>query len=66
MNDARVPPSTAAELCASLPRAHPILIYGAGQALDRDRVEAVTAVMRDFIVRREKFIVRDASDVLYP
>jgi pimeloyl-ACP methyl ester carboxylesterase len=65
-DDARVPPSTAAALCASLPRAHPILIYGAGHALDRDRVEAVAAVMCDFIARREKFIVRDASDLLYP
>lgn len=64
--DVRVPPSAAAALCAALPRAHPILIYGAGHALDRDRVEAVTAVMRDFIRRRDKFIVRDASDLLYP
>jgi len=64
--DARVPPSAAAALCAALPRAHPILIYGAGHALDRDRVEAVAAVMRDFIARRDKFIVRDTSDLLYP
>jgi pimeloyl-ACP methyl ester carboxylesterase len=65
-DDARVPPSTAAALCAVLPRAHPILIYGAGHALDRERIEAVAVVMRDFIARREKFIVRDASDLLYP
>jgi pimeloyl-ACP methyl ester carboxylesterase len=65
-DDARVPPSAAAALCAALPRAHPILIYGAGHALDRDRVEAVAAVMRDFIAQREKFIVRDTSDLLYP
>ena len=64
--DARVPPRAAAALCAALPRAHPILIYGAGHALDRERDEAVAAVMRDFIARREKFIVRDASDLLYP
>jgi pimeloyl-ACP methyl ester carboxylesterase len=66
MDDARVPPSAAAALCAALPRAHPILIYGAGHALDRDRVDAVAAVMRNFIARREKFIVRDTSDLLYP
>jgi pimeloyl-ACP methyl ester carboxylesterase len=66
MDDLRVPPSAAAALCAALPRAHPILIYGAGHALDRERVEAVTAVVRDFIARRDKFIVRDISDVLYP
>ena len=65
-DDTRVPPSVAGALCAALPRAHPILIYGAGHALDRERVEAVVAVMRDFIARRDKFIVRDASDVLYP
>jgi pimeloyl-ACP methyl ester carboxylesterase len=64
--DERVPPSAAAALCAALPRAHPILIYGAGHALDRDRVEAVAAVMSDFIARREKFVVRDVSDLLYP
>jgi len=66
MDDTRVPPSAAAALCAALPRAHPVLIYGAGHALDRERVEAVAAVMRDFIARREKFIVREASDVLFP
>ncbi len=64
--DTRVPPSAAAALCAALPRAHPIFIYGAGHALDRERVEAVAAVVRDFIARRDKFIVRDASDLLYP
>jgi pimeloyl-ACP methyl ester carboxylesterase len=64
--DARVPPSAAATICAALPRAHTILIYGAGHALERDRVEAVAAVMIDFIARRDKFIVRDASDILYP
>ncbi len=66
MDDARVPPRSAAALCAALPRAHPVLIYGAGHALDRERVEAVAAVMRDFIARRDKFVVRDVSDVLYP
>ena len=65
-DDARVPPSAAGGLCAALPRAHPILIYGAGHALDRERVLAVTAVMRDFIARRDKFIVRATSDLLYP
>ena len=64
--DTRVPPSAAAALCAAIPRAHPILIYGAGHALDRDRVEAVAAVILDFIARRDDFIVRDASDLLYP
>jgi pimeloyl-ACP methyl ester carboxylesterase len=64
--DTRVPPSAAAALCAALPRAQPILIYGAGHALDRERVEAVAAVVRDFISRRDKFIVRDTSDLLYP
>jgi pimeloyl-ACP methyl ester carboxylesterase len=65
-DDPRVPPSAADALCAALPRAHPILVYGAGHALDRERVEAVAAVMCDFIARRDKFIVREASDLLYP
>lgn len=64
--DVRVPPSAASALCAALPRAHPILIYGAGHALDCERVDAVAAVIGEFIARRDKFIVRDASDVLYP
>jgi len=64
-DDARVPPSAAPAICAALPRAHPILIYGAGHALDWERVDAVAAVTRDFIARLDKFIVRDASDVLY-
>ena len=66
MDDTRVPPSAAAALCEALPRAHPILIYGAGHALDRERVEAAAVVVRDFIARREKFIVRNTSDLLYP
>jgi pimeloyl-ACP methyl ester carboxylesterase len=65
-DDTRVPPSAAAALCAALPRAHPILIYGAGHALDCERVEAVAAVVRDFIARGDNFIVRDTSDVIYP
>lgn len=65
-DDTRVPPSAAAALCAALPRAHPIMIYAAGHALDRDRVEAVAAIVIDFIARPDKFIVRDASDVIYP
>jgi pimeloyl-ACP methyl ester carboxylesterase len=68
MDDTRVPPGAAAALCTALPRAHPILVYGAGHALDRERVEAVSAVMRDFIARpgRDEFIVRAESDVIYP
>lgn len=65
-DDTRVPPSAADALCTALPRAHPILVYGAGHALDRERVEAVAAVINDFVARGDKFIVRDASDVLYP
>lgn len=65
-DDTRVPPSLSAALWDALPRAHPILIYGAGHALDRERVEAVAAVTLDFIARPDKFIVRDASDLLYP
>jgi pimeloyl-ACP methyl ester carboxylesterase len=64
-DDARVPPRAAAAICAALPRAHPILIYGAGHDLDCERVDAVAAVTRDFILRLDKFIVRDAIDVLY-
>ena len=65
-DDSRVPPSATATLCAALPRAHPILIYGAGGALERERVEAVAAVTLDFIARPEKFIVRNTNDLIYP
>lgn len=65
-NDAQVPPGAANALCGALPRAHPILIYGAGHDLVSERVEAVSAVIRDFIVHRDDFVVRTASDILYP
>jgi pimeloyl-ACP methyl ester carboxylesterase len=65
-DDQAVPPSAAAAICAAVPRAIPILIYGAGHALDRERVEAVDAAIRDFIARPDKFIVRAESDLLYP
>jgi len=64
-DDPRVPPSSAASLRAALPRADVVLVYDAGHALDRDRVDAVASLVRDFILRPTKFLVRNASDVLY-
>jgi len=66
MDDTHAPPSSAGPLCAALPRAHPVLIYNAGHALERERPEAVSEVVLDFIARRDDFIVRAESDVIYP
>lgn len=49
-----------------LPNCHIIMIYDAAHALDADRPEAVAAVVGDFLVRRENFLVSDASGLIHP
>lgn len=45
---------------------HLVMVYGAGDAMDVERPEAVAALVDDFLTRGESFIVRNKSDIIYP
>jgi pimeloyl-ACP methyl ester carboxylesterase len=49
-----------------LPNCQYILVYDAGHALDADRPEAFASVVGDFLVRREAFLVNQASGLFNP
>lgn len=50
----------------ALGKGHLVYVYGAGDAMDTERPEAVASLIRDFIARREGFLVRAADDRLHP
>ena len=41
-------------------------VYDAGHAIGTDRPEALANVVRDFIVRRETFIIENRSSLMTP
>lgn len=49
-----------------MPACQVVMIYDAAHAIDADRPEAVAAVMQDFLVRQERFLVKEQSELLYP
>lgn len=49
-----------------LPNCHLVLVYDAGHAIDADRPEAFSALVDDFLQRREAFIVNRHSSLLNP
>lgn len=49
----------------ALTNCHIMLVYDAAHAIDADRPEAVEAVVTDFLIRKEQFIVREQSDLIH-
>jgi pimeloyl-ACP methyl ester carboxylesterase len=49
-----------------LPNCQFVIVYDAGHAIDGDRPEAFAAIVTDFVERREQFVVRRESRLLYP
>ncbi len=49
----------------ALANCHIMLVYDAAHAIDADRPEALEAVVTDFLIRKEQFIVRDQSDLIH-
>jgi pimeloyl-ACP methyl ester carboxylesterase len=50
----------------SMPNCHVVMVYDAAHAIDAERPEAVASIAADFIARREKFIVRQETDLIHP
>lgn len=64
--DRLTPPELGRHYRELLPRCQLMIVYDAAHALYADRPEAFAAVVSDFLERREEFIVRRESGLLYP
>ena len=64
--DRVIPPDMGRIYREKLPNCHFMLLYDAAHALDADRPEAFAAVVNDFLVRRESFIVNTDSGLIHP
>jgi pimeloyl-ACP methyl ester carboxylesterase len=49
-----------------LPSSQFVIVYDAAHAIYADRPEAFTAIVTEFVARREQFVVREESGLLYP
>jgi pimeloyl-ACP methyl ester carboxylesterase len=49
-----------------LPNGQFVIVYDAAHAIDADRPEAFAAIVSDFVARRDQFVVREDSGLLYP
>lgn len=49
-----------------LPTCYINLIYDAAHAIEADRPEAVASIVADFVARKDQFVVRNSSAVVYP
>jgi pimeloyl-ACP methyl ester carboxylesterase len=63
--DRITPPELGRHYRELLPRCHFVIVYDAAHAIAADRPEAFAAVVGDFLERREEFIVRRESGLLY-
>lgn len=64
--DRLTPPELGRHYRELLPRCHFAIVYDAAHAIAVERPEAFAAVVGDFLERREEFIVRRESGLLYP
>jgi pimeloyl-ACP methyl ester carboxylesterase len=64
--DRIMPPDLGRRYRELLPCCHFVIVYDAAHAIDADRPEAFAAVVDDFLERRDEFIVRRESGLLYP
>jgi pimeloyl-ACP methyl ester carboxylesterase len=49
-----------------LPRCHFVIVYDAAHSIYADRPEAFAAIVEEFLERRDEFVVRRESALLYP
>jgi pimeloyl-ACP methyl ester carboxylesterase len=64
--DKVTPPEGAHLFRAAISNCHIMLVYDAAHAIDMDRPEAFASVTHDFLSRKDQFLVRDKSDLIYP
>jgi pimeloyl-ACP methyl ester carboxylesterase len=63
--DKAAPPEAARHYRGLNPRCHLVFVYDAGAAMGEERPEAVAELILDFVMRGERFIVRQQEDRLY-
>lgn len=64
--DTIAPPEAGRHYRERLASSNVIFVYDAGAAMGDERPEAVAALIGDFLRRRDEFLVRQISDLLYP
>lgn len=64
--DRLIPPEMGRHYREKLPNCHLVMVYDAAHALDVERPEACFAVIDDFLVRQDKFIVSNENGVIFP
>ena len=64
--DRTVPPEIGRMYAQRIPKCYYVLIYDAGHALGEERPDALFGIMRDFLERRESFVVNRGSTALNP
>ena len=64
--DIVIPPEMGRIYREKLPNCQLVFVYDAGHALDAERPEAFASLVCDFLERREGFIVKNQSSLLYP
>ena len=65
-DDEVIPQETGGMYADRLPRCYYVLVYDAGHSVETDRPQTLFATVRDFLQRRETFVVNRASTVLNP
>jgi pimeloyl-ACP methyl ester carboxylesterase len=65
-NEDMVPCETARAYAQRIPTSYVVLVYDAGEAIETERPEALLGAVRDFVQRREKFVVNSASTAINP
>ena len=64
--DSIAPVEAARHYRERIPGCNLVLIYDAGQGMETERPEAVASLVLDFLERRDLFLVRRESDLIFP
>lgn len=64
--DTLIPPEIGKYYRKILPNCSLMMVYDAAHAIDADRPEAVTELIRDFVARRGDFIVQEVDGTILP
>jgi pimeloyl-ACP methyl ester carboxylesterase len=62
--DQVIPPETGGMYAERLPNCYYVLVYDAGHFIESEQPQKLSAIIRDFLERRENFVVNRASTVL--
>ena len=65
-NEEVVPRDATRAYAQRIPTSYVVLVYEAGEAIETERPEALLGALRDFLERREKFVVNSGSTAINP